>query len=356
MDGTALVAGLDAAVAALALVVGTLRLVRALEGHRPGDLAASVAHLVFGVLLGGAVLLAGLGVGAARALAGAAVLQVVGALALAVEVRRTAPATAAALGLLAGGTVLALALGRSPGPVLPLALLVTGGALLRGVLAGLRAARRRAEEVAHEARSSFAAIEGATTNLARCDEDLPNDYRALASAVSGEVRRLRRLVDPVPPTVQTFGLAALLKPLVAAERARGTTVRYLVPGGLTAHGAPEDVADAVRTLLDNARRHAPGPVTVRAGLERGDVVVRVEDRGPGVPARRRGSIFARGRRSGPGSGRGLGLWLAAEALHRSGGRVWVEDRPGGGSSFAVALPVVAAPAARETAALWDAVA
>jgi len=355
MDGTALVVGLDAAVAAVALVVGTLRLVRALEGHRRRDLAAAAAHLVFGVLLGGAVLLAGTSVGAARALAAAAVLQVVGALALAVEVRRTAPA-AAALGLLAGGTVLALALGRSPGPVLPLALLVTGGAVLHVVLAGLSAARRRAEEVAHEARSSFAAIEGATTNLARCDEDLPDDYRALASAVSGEVRRLRRLVDPVTPTVQTFGLGALLKPLVAAERARGTTVRYLIPGGLTAHGAPEAVADAVRTLLDNARRHAPGPVTVRAGLERGDVVVRVEDRGPGVPARRRAVIFARGRRSGPGAGRGLGLWLAAEALRRSGGRVWVEDRPGGGSSFAVALPVVAVPVAPEAAALWDAVA
>lgn len=356
MDGTALVAGLDAAVAAFALVVGTLRLVRALEGRRRRDLAAALAHLVFGVLLGGAVLLAGTGVGPARALAAGAVLQVVGALALAAEVRRTAPAAAVALGLLAGGTVLALALGRTPGPVLPLALLVTGGAVLHGVLAGLGAARRRAEEVAHEARSSFAAIEGATTNLARCDEDLPADYRALASAVSGEVRRLRRLVDPAAPTVQTFGLAALLKPLVAAERARGTTVRYLVPGGLTAHGAPEAVADAVRTLLDNARRHAPGPVTVRAGLERGDVVVRVEDRGPGVPARRRGAIFARGRRSGPGAGRGLGLWLAAEALHRTGGRVWVEDRTGGGASFAVALPVVAAPPAPDAGALWDAVA
>jgi signal transduction histidine kinase len=211
----------------------------------------------------------------------------------------------------------------------------------------VRASQERAEELAHEARSALAAIEGATITLQRYTDRLPAETRTqLTMAVRGEIRRLQRLVTPAAEEVATFEVAELLAPIVAAERARGTAISSLVPADLRARGLREAAGDALRTVLDNARRYAPGPVTIRAAEESGRVVIRVEDRGPGVRPDQRGAIFARGTRgeaSHGTAGSGLGLFVAAEALAAGDGQLWVDDRAGGGASFALSLP--AAPAA-----------
>ena len=70
----------------------------------------------------------------------------------------------------------------------------------------------------------------------------------------------------------------------------------------------------------------------------------VEDRGPGVPPDDRERIFepfVRGRaagRRGSAAGTGLGLTLVAEHVRILRGRVWAQDRPGGGARFVVELP------------------
>jgi two-component system, OmpR family, sensor kinase len=312
---------------------------------------------------------------------------------------------------------LALAAGRPH--LVPAVLLAAAAAGLGRVIL---ATRRRAQEVAHEARSALAAVEGAVAAMTGADL---TDRTVLAQAVTDEVARLRYLLDPArtpvtaggllrppmrpfgtalerlgrqptpaprpqvgrrrlltpaargrmrrllspavtsgawrlrrlpgpattPPVAarmnvpepEGYGVAGVVGPVVAAERARGTVLEWAGAEGLRAQGRPQALADALRTLLDNARRHAPGPVTVRAGTEAGRVVVRVEDRGPGVPARRRRAVFLRGHRVSAAPGDGLGLWLAATAVREAGGRVWVEARPGGGASFAVALPPVKVP-------------
>ena len=98
-------------------------------------------------------------------------------------------------------------------------------------------------------------------------------------------------------------------------------------------------------LVDNAAVYAGG--VTRLAVEASDDRVRliVEDAGPGVPAEGRERIFERffrgsaaGRR-GAGDGTGLGLALVAEHVRLHGGRVWVDDRPGGGSRFVVELPI-----------------
>jgi signal transduction histidine kinase len=77
-----------------------------------------------------------------------------------------------------------------------------------------------------------------------------------------------------------------------------------------------------------------------------DVLLVVDDAGPGVPQADREHIFdrfARGaaaRRRGTVEGTGLGLSIVAEHVRLHGGEVWVEDRPGGGARFVVALPTV----------------
>jgi two-component system, OmpR family, phosphate regulon sensor histidine kinase PhoR len=117
---------------------------------------------------------------------------------------------------------------------------------------------------------------------------------------------------------------------------------------------------AVINLIDNALKYAPGTgiVTVRAGRENGDIVVRVVDRGPGVPADERERIFERfvrgstARSQGDASrgdvrrvrGSGIGLALVKHIAESHGGRAWVEGdgmspNAPAGASFAISIPV-----------------
>jgi two-component system phosphate regulon sensor histidine kinase PhoR len=116
---------------------------------------------------------------------------------------------------------------------------------------------------------------------------------------------------------------------------------------------------AVINLIDNALKYAPGTgvVSVRAKCERDAIVVRVVDRGPGVPAEDRDRIFERFVRgstartsAGPIRGSGIGLSLVKHIAESHGGRAWVEnpeaasqaDAPqGGGASFAIEIPTPA---------------
>jgi len=99
----------------------------------------------------------------------------------------------------------------------------------------------------------------------------------------------------------------------------------------------------VENLLANAIKHtAPGTeILVRVKSHDGGVLIAVEDRGPGIPEPHRQAIFEIFNRgtalaSTPGTGIGLSLVSQFAALH--GGRVWVQETPGGGASFRVFLP------------------
>jgi signal transduction histidine kinase len=99
----------------------------------------------------------------------------------------------------------------------------------------------------------------------------------------------------------------------------------------------------VRNLLENARRHAAGDITVRLSKNDGQAVIRVCDRGPGVPAALRERIFEPFYRL-PGAterdgGVGLGLALVKSIAIRHGGTVYCENRPDGGACFVVQLPL-----------------
>ena len=213
----------------------------------------------------------------------------------------------------------------------------------------VRAEQELAQERAHEARSALAAIEGATSTLERHRDRLPDDVqRRLAAAVTGEVRRLQDLVTPAPRDVQprSFEVLAVLAPVLAVEHVRGTRVTCQAPADLIAVGRPDATTEILQTLFDNARHHACGSAVMIRAEQTGDtMVLRFEDRGPGVAPEHREAIFERGVRAGDASsaGEGLGLYVAARLAREQGGRLWVEERPGGGASFALALPAGARP-------------
>jgi signal transduction histidine kinase len=119
---------------------------------------------------------------------------------------------------------------------------------------------------------------------------------------------------------------------------------------LTVQGSPRLLRRLIRNLLENARRYGTGEISLelsQSGMgTREIVVIRVNDRGPGVPANQRERIFEPFYRL-PGAseregGVGLGLALVKSIAERHGGTVRCEDRPGGGASFVVELPVLVA--------------
>jgi two-component system OmpR family sensor kinase len=134
--------------------------------------------------------------------------------------------------------------------------------------------------------------------------------------------------------------------LAAEECARTTAELDLIEGtdsaALQVQGVPRLLRRAIRNLLENARRYGAGEIELQLAVQDGMASVRVNDRGPGVPAALRDRIFEPFYRL-PGAserdgGVGLGLALVKSIVERHGGSVRCEDRPGGGASFVIALP------------------
>lgn len=113
---------------------------------------------------------------------------------------------------------------------------------------------------------------------------------------------------------------------------------------LLVNGVSKLLRRVMRNLLENARRHAAGSVTVTLGRDEGLAMIRVCDRGPGVPDDLRERIFEPFYRL-PGAterdgGVGLGLSLVKSITIRHGGTVSCENRSDGGACFVVHLPLV----------------
>jgi signal transduction histidine kinase len=117
--------------------------------------------------------------------------------------------------------------------------------------------------------------------------------------------------------------------------------------GVALHGDATACVDAARAqqifsnLLDNAARHGGGEITVDVADDEAEAVVRVSDRGPGIPEGELDRVFHRFHRidrsrSQPGTGLGLAIAKHLAALH--GGSIRAYNRAGGGATFEVRLP------------------
>lgn len=110
---------------------------------------------------------------------------------------------------------------------------------------------------------------------------------------------------------------------------------------LMVHADPIGVIEMVRNLIENAFMHAPGPVEVLLGEDRGFALLRVVDHGPGIPLERREAVFERFvRDSAEPHSSGLGLSIAREVVSATGGRIGLREAPGGGLTVEVRLPQI----------------
>ena len=96
-------------------------------------------------------------------------------------------------------------------------------------------------------------------------------------------------------------------------------------------------------LVDNALKFVPkhGLIQIRARAEGGDVCFAVADDGPGIAEPQQEHLFERywKGKTEDRRGVGLGLYIAKGIVDAHGGRIWVESRPGAGSTFCFTIPV-----------------
>jgi PAS domain S-box-containing protein len=112
----------------------------------------------------------------------------------------------------------------------------------------------------------------------------------------------------------------------------------------TANVDTTQVERIVDNLVVNAVKHTPSgtPITLRLERHGADLLIVVDDAGPGIPDDYKAAVFeifdrgAKVRSNEPGTGIGLSLVARFAALH--GGRAWVEDTAAGGASVRVLLP------------------
>ena len=208
--------------------------------------------------------------------------------------------------------------------------------------------------VSHDLRTPLTSIIAAGAAL-----DSPSataeERHELSEAVVEQGQRLSRLVENLldvsrlqtghaEPRREAVDLPGLLEAARHSLGAGGEPVRLALDAELPALSAdPTQLERAFANLLENAVVHGEGePVLVRSRLVGSRVVIRVVDRGPGIPERERERIFEPFYRAGAsGGGSGLGLAIAKGFVEANGGEIGVESLPGQGSSFVVSFPVAA---------------
>lgn len=175
------------------------------------------------------------------------------------------------------------------------------------------------------------------TLIARADETLERAREILQDA-----RAYLRVQEPRRLAAEALDLGELIGAAVEGLRRQwernGQRPEVRLPGAITVMGNPS-LREVFTNLLANAIEHSPAGETIEIVASAGELIrVEVRDRGPGVPRQERERIFRRFERLGPGGGVGLGLSIVKTLVEMHGGRVWVEDNPGGGSIFALELP------------------
>jgi two-component system sensor histidine kinase KdpD len=212
--------------------------------------------------------------------------------------------------------------------------------------------------VSHDLRTPLAVVTGATSAL--LEAGAPSDEatrRELLETAHGEALRLNRLVGnlldmtrleagalkvkkDVQPVEEVIG-AALNR---LEDRLSGREVRTHIPLDLPLVAFDSALIDQVLiNLIENATKYSPpgSPLDITARVGSGAVEIEVADRGRGIAKKDEERVFDKFYRvrEGEGGGVGLGLTICRGIVTAHGGRIWVDERPGGGSSFRFTLPL-----------------
>ncbi len=204
---------------------------------------------------------------------------------------------------------------------------------LRTPLANMQAMLEALEDGLAEPADYLPALGDQVRALTLLVEDLFELARIDAGALTLELHA-SPLVDVV---------SACIRGVSAEAVQRQVSLNSEVDSEAIARFAPEKVERVLLNLLTNALRHTPsdGAVAVRVEPDHDTVRVTVEDTGEGLDDEAERRMFDRFWRSDPARsqrGAGLGLAIARGLVEAQGGRIWAENRPGGGARVSFTLP------------------
>lgn len=219
-----------------------------------------------------------------------------------------------------------------------------------------------AADVTHELKNPLASLRSAVESLGAVKD--PALQAELLAIIDDDVRRLDRLITDVAEASRLdaqlsraafapVDIGGLIEEIVQHREARGRdggiAIAFARPrrGATTVQGDSAKLVRVIENLVDNAVSFSPrgGIVRIDATRHGDEVLMSVEDEGPGVPLESRAAIFARfhsDRPEGDGFGRhsGLGLSIAKTIIDGHGGRIAVGDarQAPRGARFVVTLP------------------
>lgn len=216
--------------------------------------------------------------------------------------------------------------------------------------------------VSHDLRTPLATITGAASSLLEGDKILDDQTQQdLLESLFEEAERLNRLVNNLlemtrmeSGTLQVRKEWHVLEEVVGAalgrlaKLLRDRPVTTSLPANLPLVPIDDVLLEQVLiNLLDNAVKHTPdgGPLEITAWAHDGAVTVEVADRGSGLKPGDEERVFEKFYR-GPGltsRGAGLGLAICRGIVEAHGGRIWAENRPGGGVAFRFTIPLTGTP-------------
>ncbi|MEO6208212.1 MAG: ATP-binding protein [Candidatus Limnocylindrales bacterium] len=211
--------------------------------------------------------------------------------------------------------------------------------------------------LSHELRTPITSIYGGAQLLLQ--DRMPSEVReTVVTDIAAEAEQLFRLVEDLLAITrlergapEADGDPVLLQRL-AQQAARAEERRW--PGRHVLVTAETDLAavrandgltmQVLRNLISDAVKYSPADETVEILLtsEEDGVRVVVLDRGPGFPPETGADAFQLFHHSPGVAGRvpgtGIGLYVARALVEAQGGRIWLRDRPGGGTEAGFALP------------------
>lgn len=211
-----------------------------------------------------------------------------------------------------------------------------------------------AADVAHEFRNPLAAIRTAAETIAGADG--VEERQRFLSMLVRDVDRLERLVEGVREMARIdaqlstearapVDIGVLLTHIVEGRRSmQDRPIRYQRSAApLLVNASPDRLSQVFENLIENALSFSgEHPVDIDAAADGGFCVVRITDRGPGIPPEHLDRIFDRFFSYRPASDRrghmGLGLAIARTIVDGYGGRISASNRAGAGAAFEVRLP------------------
>ncbi|MBI5881966.1 MAG: PAS domain S-box protein [Elusimicrobia bacterium] len=237
--------------------------------------------------------------------------------------------------------------------------------ILRDITARKQVERFRSEffhQVNHELRNPLTLIVGGLRILADQRADIPPEQLKWLDMIERNTSHLQRMIEDLleltrsetgklamsPRAVDIAALASqIVSDFQSSAASKRLTLKSRIPAGL-----PPALMDPIRyrqilgNLIDNALKFTPEGGEIKVAVSRAEddsLETSVADTGLGIPEKDVPKLFEHLFQASSNfelrrKGLGLGLYICKSLVSRQGGRIWVESRPGKGSTFRFTLP------------------